>query len=251
MTIYKTFKTLESKGVINGKSYLVYRFTSYYCPYDSCLREGKIKSVAEIVFTPYSGITNANIKDQFGNDWYKGEDKYIAYANGVALNVQPTSYYDAYQLISKDANLVNPKMVSGYDYSYNRLGKCYESRRNFWRDEFVPNYDEMFKPKYKIGDIVFYTTHYDSDTRCGERKQIHHFVIKDISVGGGKIRYYNTSSKKPFLEYGDIEAEEWQIEPSVESLCKARGETLYMWHRNGRVAIEPCSSTEIYLRYNK
>lgn len=258
MSIYRTYKAVERKGTINGKNYELVAYMTYYNAYSSLHLEGLKYADAEeakdieLTFKKGAPLNSSAFTDNYGNIWYKGETLYIAFANGIALNSVPTSYYEVCQLISKDANLVNPDMVSGYDYCYNKLTKCLrEYFAPMIEGEYVRDFDTMFTTDFKVGDRVFYVVHKDRDTRCGERLQIEMMTIKDIAFCGDGLYLFNHNSKQGYLTYGDVYRPQNRCAKSVEELCKIYpNEYLYMWHRNGRVAIEECHSTELFLRYN-
>ena len=251
MKLTMTFKNLARKGIINGKTYELYNFTtwieSYYAGYTR-------DDLPNVKITSEMGTFYNQRKDTNGKIWAEmgGMEnvKWVACCDGEILNVVPTSYYDVHQLVSKHANLLDPKMVSEYAYCYNKFSDLLPRDYETYKGEYIPNYDEMFTPKYKVGDRIFYAVHKDSDTRCGERYQVESFIVGGIEVCSGNIFYHNYKGDKDTLNTWDIICREYNCFLSVEELAKHTSDTLYMWHRNGRCCIEPCTSTELYLRYN-
>ena len=246
-----TFRTLAKRAVINNKTYELYKFVTWIESYHTGYTKADLPN---ITITNKRGIFYNQREDTNGELWTElDQDEYIkwvACCDGEVLNDVPTYYYDVHQIVSKHANLRDPKMVSGYAYCYDKFTNLVSKNYESYKGEYIPNYDDFFTPRYKIGDRIFYAVHKDSDTRCGERHQVESFIIKGLSICGGNVTYHNYEGDKSMLNTWDIQCRERRCYLSVEELAKHTPEKLYMWHRNGRCCIEPCTSTELYLKYN-
>ena len=258
MSIYKTFKEISHKGTINGTRYHLEAFTSYYHPYDSINigieRHAPKKRIDVGIFILVQGnnsLCRSMATDQFGNEWYIADDsiKYIAYAEGMPLNDEPTYFWDACQAISRHAGL--PKKADGYyEYCYSFLAQN-KSKRPF-EGEYVPRYEEMFAVDFKVGEKAYFVQHYDRETRNGERYQIHSFTVKAIEYHGPNIFLLDYDPELTSGTVWNYSIEHKNCCKSVEELCERyKGQKLYMWHRDGGCRIEPCSSTSIFDKYNK
>lgn len=261
MSIYKAYTALKATATINDKRYKLVEYAVYYYPYSHLLKKAgeynnqfTIKESADMEIKLRSGRDKWGSRgwfDQFGNEWHHLDmgwgSLYMAYADDVPLTESPTSYYDACQLISKDANLIDKSMVSGYAYCYNRLNEKYKSFDPTDK-EWVKDFSDMIPCPYKVGDRVFYVSHKDRDTRCGERNQIETFIISNIYFVGDDWMLSNCSENASF-SFSNHSVEARKASKDIETLCKRYKDTLYMWHHLGGVSIEPCNSTEYFMKY--
>lgn len=259
MSIYKTFKTISHRGRINGNEYSLEEYTTYYHPYE-CLDNGvnryatrnEIDLGALHLMQGHNSLCSSMAVDQFGNEWYKSDDyvMYVPLCNGTRLLEEPTHYWRACQEISRHAGL--PKKDDDfYEYCYKYLGEVSRNTKKF-EGEYVPDYEKMFKERFKVGDRVFFVRHYDRETRNGDRLQIHSIIVKTIKHYGPDVCFLDYDPSQWRGTCWDNEVRQSDCEASVEDLCKKyKGKTLYMWHRSGACSIEPCTSTSLYLQYNR
>lgn len=259
MSINKTFKTVSHKGTINSKAYSLMEYTTYYHPYDSIddgiRKYAPKKDVDLAVFHLVQGhnsLCASMATDQFGNEWYKSDEniKYVAFCGDKALNTEPTFFWDACQSISRYAGLPKKADSDYYEYCYKYLQETSKNSRKF-EGEYVPDYEGMFKVKFKVGDRVFYVRHYGSETRNGDRYQVHSMIVRAIIHFGPDIYYLDYDPQQRSGNCSDRHIKQSNCEASVEDLCKKyKNTTLYMWHSGGGCRIEPCSSTSQYLSAN-
>lgn len=255
MSIYKTYRHIESEGTINGNRYALEVYCTWYIPYNS-LNNGKknYASVSEtnladhiLKHTP-TYLCGSKHTDQFGNEWYEkawmGDYLYVAVKNGERMFTEPTSYYNACQIISKDANLPYDDKYSHYEYCYNKMHKLHE-KFDSSKGEYVPNYADLFKRRFNVGDRVFYLVHKDSDTRNGERYQVESFIIEKAEFDGDHWSYDNGGTT--CLSHKSVT--EKSAFKSVEDIIKVYGTDIWMWHHNGGCYIEKCLSTAYFMRY--
>lgn len=255
MSIYKTYRHINSRGTINGNKYELEEYCTWYIPFNS-LNNGK-KAYASVSETNLADhilkrtptyLNGNEHTDQFGNKWYEmdwmGDSRFVVIKNGERMFTGPVSYYDACQIISKDAGL---PLVEGRDYyecCYNKL-RTLDDGFDSSKGEYVPDYAELFTRRFKMGDRIFYIRQTDSDTRNGERMQVESFIVKDIVFRGNHWEYDNGGTS--CLSHTSVK-ESYAFE-SVEKLKEVYGNDIWMWHHNGGCCIERCPSTDYFMRY--
>ena len=244
MSIYKTYRHIHAEGTINGVKYALEKYCTWYIPY-------KYAPVLEtnladhiLVRTPKPLNSNVHT-DQFGNEWYEkvnlGDSLFVAMKEGERLFTEPTSYFKACQVISKDAGL--PFDGKHYETCYRYL-RCVDEHFDSSKGEYVPDFENLIPHRFNVGDRVFRVVHKDSDTRNGERKQVESFIVKNVTFGGNHWEYDDgdpTCWRKSVNES--------QAFKSVEEIKEVHGDDIWMWHHLGGCRIEKCPSTEFFMKY--
>lgn len=263
MSVYITFKHIDSEIEANGKKYTVVEFNTWYHPFDCISTDKGYKKPDEFDLSTLTlrhtpKIVNSEVhSDQFGNEWFENKDliQFMAYCDGKPLTKEPTYYSTAAKAIADDAGIND---LSIRYYSENRRfasGYRFLSKKNPWMDtsrgEYVKDFSSMFTPRFKVGDRVFYLEHRDRDTRNGERYQIVSFIVTHIRFNGNFWEYSDRDLTGGYRAWDKFTSEE-EAAASVEELQQRHPyDKLYMWHHLGGCHIEECPSTKYFMRYLK
>lgn len=263
MSQFITFKHIDSEIVLNGKTYTVEEYNTWYSPYSTLNTENGWSTqneydMSKLRLRRSPTKCNRNLHaDQFGNDWYESVDKkwYQLYRDGVKVFEQPTYLGTVIEKIYNENGMELPKIRLYSNGCAIDTGYEGQVKKDLWMDtskgEFVPDFASLFKPKYNIGDRVFYAAYKDKETRCGERYQVESFIVKDRRFVGYQWCYYDTEPSQ-YETVWDKYATEDEAASSVEELKERYPyRDLYMWHHLGGVRVEICPSTDYYMRYIK
>ena len=165
----------------------------------------------------------------------------IVYKDGVPMTEKPLTREESWGM-PEEAEIV--PVNDFWAYRQGTFKRTFEDPFKIWDTE---EYEKFFTPRFKVGDTVFCLLHHDSETRCGERWQIEHMKIENISIDMGRILYYNNTDD--FFSIDHISVRQLYVGATVEELIERFGKTygkLYMW-RPGRVlGIVECTSTQQY-----
>lgn len=263
MSVYIIFKHIDSEIEVEGKKYTIVEFNTWYHPYDSIGTDKGYKkpnefdlSTLKLRHTP-KVVNSGTHSDQFGNEWFEDNSVvyYMAYCDGKPLTKEPTYYDTAARAIAEKIGITD---FSIRYYSGDRRldsGFRFLQKKDLWMDtsrgEYVKDFSSMFKPRFKVGDRVFYLEHRDRDTRNGERYQIVSFIITHIRFNGNYWEYSDRDLSDGYGSWDKYTSQE-AAAASVEELKQRHPyDKLYMWHHLGGCHIEECPSTDYFMKFIK
>lgn len=253
----KVFETIYGTGTLDGHKYEIHQFVQWYGYLPYWMQDKKGKPWDDWYLVRHSIPTNHHIgtprwsdpeieKLRMASDekpavFYKRDEGigYMVYKDGI-----PTTDIPTVGDYSIPEGLEIEPVNSFWDYRNGTFKRTFEDPIKIWDTE---EYEKFFTPKFKIGDTVFCVTYHDSETRCGERYQIEHMKIENISIDMGRIIYYNHNDD--FFCIDHISIAQDRVAATVEELIerfKKRHEKLYMWAPGVRLGIVKCESTQQY-----